>query len=180
MPLYFLRHGQSQANLNGLFAGQKENSPLTDLGRQQAQAAAKTLQDRHITTIVSSPLERARETAAIVAASLGIRDVSIDSRLAEYDMGALTGTPNKGKTVTSRELISAEGAEDPQLFQQRVLDAVAQYGALPGAVVLVSHAGVGRVIEASKQGLAPDVFYDLPSYPNAQAVELDIRWMSKR
>lgn len=180
MPLYFLRHGESQANLNGLFAGQKENSPLTDLGRQQAQAAAKTLQGRHITAIVSSPLERARQTAAIVANSLGIKDISIDNRLAEYDMGALTGTPNKGRTVTSKELISAEGAEDPRLFQQRVLDAFAEYSTLPGTVLLVSHAGVGRIIEASKQGLAPDVFYDLPSYPNAQAIELDIDWINKR
>lgn len=95
-------------------------------------------------------------------------------------MGALTGTPNKDKAVTSKELISAEGAEDPQLFQQRVLDAFAEYSTLPGAILLVSHAGVGRIIEASKQGLAPDVFYDLPSYPNAQAVELDVDWMNKR
>lgn len=175
MPLYFLRHGESQANVNGLFAGQKENSPLTELGKQQAQAAAKTLQTAGITKIVSSSLERAKETAAIIASTLGIRDVSIDDRIAEYDMGSLTGTPNK--TITSHELVSADGAEDPRLFQQRALAALAEYGKSGETVLLVSHAGVGRIIEASKQSIAPELFYDIASYPNAQAVRLDISWL---
>jgi len=178
MPLYFLRHGESQANVNGLFAGQKENSPLTDTGRQQAKAAAKSLQDTHITKIVSSSLARAYETAEIVAKALNIDDISVDDRIIEYDMGVLTGTPNKSsRAITSHELISADGAEDPKLFQQRVLEALTQYDRSHQTVLLVSHAGVGRIIEASKQGIAPELFYDLASYPNAQMIKLDTSWI---
>jgi broad specificity phosphatase PhoE len=178
MHIYFLRHGQSQANVNGLFAGRKEDSPLTDLGREQARAAAQTLQNANITKIVSSSLARARETAEIVAANLGIKNISIDDRIAEYDMGELTGTPNKSsKTITSLELINAKDAEDPRLFQERVLEALADYSKQNETILLVSHAGVGRIIETSKQGITPDLFYDLPSYPNAQAVMLDLAWL---
>jgi broad specificity phosphatase PhoE len=175
MPLYFLRHGQSQANINGLFAGQKENSPLTDLGKQQAQAAGEALQNANIGKIVSSPLKRTQETAAIVAKSLGITNITTDDRLMEYDMGELTGTPNKA--VSSRELISAKGAENPDAFQHRVVAALREYSQADEAILLVSHAGVGRVIEASKQGVEAGSFYDIPSYPNAQAVILDLSWL---
>ncbi|MEI6710902.1 MAG: phosphoglycerate mutase family protein [bacterium] len=73
MTLYFLRHGQTLANLNGNFAGQKDNSPLTDLGIQQAKDAAKAWKQQNIQLdkIVSSPLIRARKTAEIFAEGIG-------------------------------------------------------------------------------------------------------------
>ena len=41
--VYFVRHGESKANVEGKFAGQKENSELTDKGKEQARQAAKNL-----------------------------------------------------------------------------------------------------------------------------------------
>jgi broad specificity phosphatase PhoE len=177
MSLYFLRHGQSEANVKRVFAGQKENSPLTELGKQQAETAANNLENASITKIVSSNLIRAQQTAEIVASRLGIRDVTTDDRIAEYDMGALTGTPNQA--ITSHELTSAEGAENPALFKTRVLEALRQYNAEKGTVLLVSHAGVGRMIEALRMDIDPDNFYDIAPYPNAQAVKLSLDWLEK-
>jgi broad specificity phosphatase PhoE len=173
--MYFLRHGQSQANVNGVFAGRKEDSPLTELGKEQARTAAAVLKGAGITKIVASPLARTQETAAIIAAALGITGIVTDDRLAEYDMGALTGTPNKA--VSSQELISAEGAENTEAFQNRVLSALRDYSQSEKTTLLVSHAGVGRIIEASKQGVHADSFYDIPSYPNARPVMLDLAWL---
>jgi broad specificity phosphatase PhoE len=120
---------------------------------------------------------RAKQTAEIVATKLGVSNPSVDDRSAEYDMGVLTGTPNQ--TITSLELVSAKDAENPDVFKSRVLEALRQYDEEEGTVLLVSHAGVGRMIEALRQNIEPANFYDIAPYPNAQAVKLNIDWLKK-
>lgn len=90
-------------------------------------------------------------------------------------MGARTGTPNK--EITSEEMVSAEGADDPALFQDRVVSFLREHKDSNQNILIVSHAGVGRIIESAKQDLNPRGFYDLPPYPNGQAVELDLKWL---
>ena len=85
-------------------------------------------------------------------------------------MGSLTGTPRK--ELSSKELISPDDAEDVVAFQRRVMEAIEEYRQLPGNALLVSHAGVGRVIEGTKQGIDPKDFYDLPAYANGSINEI--------
>jgi broad specificity phosphatase PhoE len=81
--VHLLRHGEVNNPL-GLLYGKLPGYSLSDLGQRMADAAAKSLADRDITYVVSSPLERARETAAPIAKAFGL-DVAIDSRLIESD-----------------------------------------------------------------------------------------------
>ncbi len=67
----FIRHGQSECNLEHRFAGQID-AKLTALGRTQAQNVAKELQKYPITRIYSSPLSRAVDTARPTANLLGL------------------------------------------------------------------------------------------------------------
>lgn len=176
MPVYFLRHGQSKANIEGVFAGQKENSPLSELGFEQAEAAAQEIATVGIARIVTSPLVRARQTAETVASKIGFAgSIKVDARIAEYDMGVLTGQPNRD--ITSRELVSAEGAEDPIAFRDRVVDFLKELRSKEDTTLIVSHAGVGRIIEAAKQGIDPAEFYSIEGYPNAHVIELDLGWL---
>jgi broad specificity phosphatase PhoE len=172
--LYFVRHGESQANVDGVFAGIGRPAPLTRLGREQALLAGRAIVDMRITIdhVVSSPLERARETAEIIAGSLGINPavIEFDARLIEYDVGALAGRPTQG--VTPAQLVGAGGAENPASFQARVKEALVDAGRRKGNVLLVSHGGVGQVIEATIRGMDPASFYGLTRYLNAQVVEL--------
>jgi len=172
--IYFVRHGQSQANVDGVFAGQRNDSELTDKGKEQARLAGKEFQSRkiRIDRIVSSPLQRALRTAEIIAQTIDFdtTDIKTDNRLSEYDMGALVGTPNR--KVTSAELVKAEGAEDTTEFMNRVIEILKYYGKQPGNTLITTHAGVGRIIEAHRQGLDPNTFYDLEPYPNAHILEL--------
>ena len=172
--IYFVRHGESVANVRQTFAGQRENSPLTERGREQARAAAKGLISRgvKIGKIISSPLLRAKETMEIIVEEAGLHEVEviIDERIAEYDMGSLTGSLLR--KVTSLELVSAEGVEDPNHFMERVHNLLDELVAFEENVLLVSHAGVGRVIEAKKQGRKAEEFYDLSAYPNAEIIEI--------
>ena len=123
---YFVRHGESQANVDRIFAGIDRPAPLTRLGRQQARLAGRAILDMkiNINQIVSSPLGRARETAEIIAASVGIDPAGIvfDVRLIEYDVGELAGKSTQG--VTPAQLVGAAGAEDPVAFRARVREAL--------------------------------------------------------
>lgn len=173
--LYFARHGQSQANVDAVFAGPHFRAPLTKLGIEQAETEARRILDEHIhiDQIVASPIERALQTAQIIARAIGIdpNDIRIDPRLAEYDMGELSGKPMEG--VTPEQRVSAAGAENPKAFQGRVQEALDATALLAGNTLIVSHAGVGRMIEATKQGIEPARFYELEGYPNAQVVKLE-------
>jgi probable phosphoglycerate mutase len=87
-----LRHGETPLTPEKRFSGSGGSDPsLSDIGREQAERVAAALARRGtIQAIVSSPLARTRETAAIVAARLGL-EVGIDDGLRETDFGAWEG-----------------------------------------------------------------------------------------
>ncbi|WP_368137331.1 histidine phosphatase family protein [Collinsella aerofaciens] len=77
--LYLLRHGQTEFNVKKLVQGRCD-SPLTNLGRQQAQTAAAWLKAHRVVPdkVVSSPLGRAMDTASLVAAELLGPDAAVE------------------------------------------------------------------------------------------------------
>lgn len=79
--VHLLRHGEVH-NPSKVLYGRLSGYHLSDLGRAMADRVATAVADRDITLLVSSPLERARETAAPLAETLGL-DVRIDDRLLE-------------------------------------------------------------------------------------------------
>ncbi len=172
--IYFIRHGQSQANADKLFAGQKDDSPLTDEGRYQARLTAQALKDKNIRidTITHSSLCRASETAKIIAEELEYtQELRIDDRITEYDMGDLTSTPTHN--MTSLELIVTPHAESVDDFYNRVYEFIHDIKNSKENILIVSHAGVGRMIETIRTSADKKLFYDLPSYPNASITELN-------
>ena len=88
----FLRHGQAKNNIERILTGRTPNIPLTEKGIEQAKNTAKFLEQMNIAAIYSSPIERAKHTAEIVARHNSL-DVTIDDRLIELDMGKFTGVP---------------------------------------------------------------------------------------
>src|SRR6476659_9040363 len=88
--LIVVRHGQTANNARGLLLGRSDPS-LDDVGRAQASAVAAALATRsRDARIVSSPLARTRETAAIIARD---EPVDIDERWIELDYGSAEGVP---------------------------------------------------------------------------------------
>ncbi|WAJ43134.1 bifunctional RNase H/acid phosphatase [Mycobacterium sp. Aquia_216] len=108
--LLLLRHGQTALSVQRRYSG-RGNPELTDLGRQQAQAAARYLAARGgIAAVVSSPLQRAYDTGAAAAKALGL-DVTVDDDLIETDFGTWEG------------LTFAEAADrDPELHTRWLRD----------------------------------------------------------
>jgi broad specificity phosphatase PhoE len=79
--VHLLRHGEVH-NPEGVLYGRLSGYSLSDTGRRMAERVAATLKDRDITYIVSSPLERAQETARPCAEALGL-DIVTDVRVIE-------------------------------------------------------------------------------------------------
>ncbi len=86
--LLLVRHGETDWNRDGRWQGGSDTS-LNDVGREQARALADEL-DGNISTVYSSDLARARETAEIVVANIGL-PVQIDPRLRERGFGSWEG-----------------------------------------------------------------------------------------
>jgi len=89
------RHGESEGNFAGSLQGSRFDTPLSARGSRQAEYLAIRLAGEAIDAVWASPLIRARETAAIVAAPLGL-GVSLDSDLVEFDWGVWSGRPFDG------------------------------------------------------------------------------------
>lgn len=108
--LLLLRHGQTELSVQRRYSG-RGNPALTELGRRQADAAARYLAQRGgISAVFASPLQRAYDTAAAAAKALGL-DVTVDDDLLETDFGSWEG------------LTFAEAAErDPELHGRWLRD----------------------------------------------------------
>jgi probable phosphoglycerate mutase len=87
--LVLLRHGQTEYNANSRMQGQLDTD-LSDLGRDQASAAAEVLAKRQPLVIVSSDLRRALDTATALAERCGV-PVDVDTRLRETHLGDWQG-----------------------------------------------------------------------------------------
>lgn len=145
-----VRHGQSEWNALGRWQGQ-EDPPLTDLGRLQARVAAGRIGT--VDLVVASDLQRAVETASIIAADLGVGPVVVEQGLRERHAGEWQGLTKDdieqgwpGWLAEHRRPPEFE-ATDP--FTERItaaLDNLARVHA--GAEILVvSHGGVIYLLE---------------------------------
>ncbi|BBZ43540.1 bifunctional RNase H/acid phosphatase [Mycobacterium parmense] len=112
--LLLLRHGQTEMSAQRRYSG-RGNPALSDIGRRQADAAARYLAQRGgIAAVISSPLRRAYDTAGAAAGALGL-DVTVDDDLIETDFGSWDG------------LTFAEAAErDPELHTRWLRDTGAE------------------------------------------------------
>lgn len=87
--IILLRHGQSMGNVKGYFQG-KIDAQLTDIGKKQAKLVAKRLQNEKIDIIISSPLQRAYNTAIYVNKYHNV-DLITNNNIVEINMGSWDG-----------------------------------------------------------------------------------------
>jgi broad specificity phosphatase PhoE len=96
LTVIFARHGESQANIDRVFANRPEiPGDLTATGIEQARNLARMLAEFRVSHVYTSPLARARQTAGIVAAELAV-PITVTDALREYDVGDFEGLPYTG------------------------------------------------------------------------------------
>lgn len=165
MFIYFVRHGESEANILHQFSNRGKQHPLTEKGRQQALSLAEHLQGKQIFQIYTSPLLRALQTAEIIADVLNISYTPTDA-LREFDCGILEGKSDEESWQQYECLMedwlihkkwsrSIEQGESLNDIRARFEPFLSMLQEQPKNLIAVGHGGVFRVI-------LPLVFTNLP------------------
>ena len=146
VPFWFLRHGETDWNAQGLSQGTTD-IPLNKVGVEQARRAALTFAAGiKVSSIVASPLVRARVTAEHTATALGL-PFSIDAGLREVEFGEQEGLP-MGDWYDSwiEGSYTPKGAESFAQLYERAVAAVNRATALPAPVLVVAHGALFRAL----------------------------------
>jgi probable phosphomutase (TIGR03848 family) len=181
-----VRHGRTSANASGVLAGRTPGVKLDDVGKRQAEDLGARMSALPIAGIVSSPLERCRQTAAALAAVLPASvPVTTDKRLTECGYGDWTGRALKDlakdplwRVVQGQpSAVEFPGGESMRAMQARALDAVRHYDAAVtashgsgGLWVAVSHGDVIKAILADAAGSHLDSFQRIVVDPGSVSV----------
>jgi probable phosphoglycerate mutase len=166
ITLYFCRHGETEANVEGRFQGWTRDTPLTARGREQARAIAATLRtevsDLTALAYVSSPLPRARATMEIIRETDGLPrgGYVTDDRIKEINLGAWDGLtdaevkarPQLGyeKRMSDKWDVRVPGGENYADVAARLENWIAE---LKNDTFAVSHGAATRILRGLFQGL---------------------------
>jgi probable phosphoglycerate mutase len=149
--LLIVRHGQSEWNALGRWQGQAD-PPLTDVGKKQAIKATKKL--GLFDSIVSSPLQRAENTASIISEITGVGPVTTEVGLIERDAGPWQGLTRieieKGWPGFLDSGNRPDGYEtDPDLLLRifEVLKKISKSSKKSDSILIISHAGIVHALE---------------------------------
>jgi broad specificity phosphatase PhoE len=169
------RHGESDWNRERRWQGYADR-PLTDRGREQARALAARLAHIELDAVYSSDLQRARDTAAVVAENQGL-EVQAVPELREVDVGSWSGltrveAEERFPEGYARWTSGFPGWDDGETYEamtRRVLKAVQSIAADHDRVLVVSHGGPIRAIHAAALELDVHAYRRLrPVEPNAR------------
>lgn len=159
--LHLVRHGQSEWNLSRRLQGQVADVPLTPVGLEQAHTAATALAGRGIAAVHSSDLLRARRTAEVIGAALGL-PVQLDAGLREQSYGTLEGRSTADVLAAAPYDFTDPDARAPagesiRDVYERVGRCLASYAQRYEGrdVVLVSHGDAIRIGLAWLDGAGP-------------------------
>lgn len=183
MNIFLIRHGETNYNILGKIQG-KQQIPLNETGKKQAEISRKLLKKMGITHIYSSKLIRAQETATIINSGFGLK-INYDNRLNERNFGdwenklwteifyenpeirkiwkenPLDFSPPNGETV--KNMISRV----EEFFKELILNHNRN-----DRIIVVLHGGPLKVIVGFAKELKPEDYYSQKKYKNCEIVEL--------
>jgi len=179
-----VRHGRSSANTSGTLAGRLPGVHLDDTGREQVGRTGARLADVPVVGVVTSPLERCRETAEAITAHHDL-EATVDEAITECGYGDWQGRPlselaqeDLWKTVQGHPSAATfPGGESLMAMQARAVEAVRAHDARieaehgPAAVwVAVSHGDVIKSVLADAAGMHLDLFQRLHVDPASVSI----------
>jgi len=177
-----LRHGRTTANAGGVLAGRTPGVELDEVGRDQVRRARERLAGVALAEIVSSPLERCRQTAEAVASG---RSVTVDDAITECDYGQWQGRPLAELaredlwSVVQAQPSAARFPDGESLVEMqarsvgaiRDRDAAVESSHGPSAVwIAVSHGDIIKSVLADALGMHLDQFQRLDVHPASMSI----------
>lgn len=178
--IYFVRHGQTNCNLNKIIAGQQD-VPLNENGIEQARETALSLKDVKFAACYCSPLKRAKQTCAEILQYHKQLVPIYDKRIQARFYGKMENQPtsaitfNRWKVGADDEQIKALEMETVMDLYQRVADFFDEILAMyPNQnVLVVGHSCIGRAVSGYFNGIPEDYDFSNLKIPNAKVVIFD-------
>ncbi|MGA8988078.1 histidine phosphatase family protein [Aeromicrobium sp.] len=181
-----VRHGRTTANASGVLAGRTAGVKLDKTGREQAGRTAQRLSAVPVVAVISSPLERCRQTSrSILERQTGVAKLHVDAGITECDYGQWQGRALSDLAAedlwsvvqTQPSAATFPGGESLAAMQARAIDSIRRRdGALegehgPDAVwVAVSHGDIIKSILADALGMHLDLFQRLNVDPASVSI----------
>jgi probable phosphomutase (TIGR03848 family) len=181
-----VRHGRTAANVNGVLAGRADGVPLDRVGRAQAACPAERLAALPLVAVVSSPLERCRQTARMILDRQAASPTAlVEEGITECDYGEWQGraisevAKDKLWSVVLTQPSAAEfpGGESMATMQARSVAAIRRHDAAfesehgPDAVwVAVSHGDIIKSVLADAFGMHLDLFQRITVAPASVSI----------
>ncbi|MER8237364.1 histidine phosphatase family protein [Streptomyces sp. NPDC094049] len=190
--LILVRHGRSTANTSGLLAGRTPGIALDERGAAQAAALPGRLADVPLAAVVSSPLQRCRETVRPLLEARPGLPLHVEDRINECDYGDWSGRKlAELNDEPLMEIVQAHpsaaafpGGESMRAMQARAVDAVHDWNARIDAehgedacYLMCSHGDIVKSVVADALGLHLDLFQRVHVDPCSVTV---IRWTRTR
>lgn len=174
--LYFVRHGESEWNVQDKVCGRTE-VPLTDRGREQAMETGKLVSSMNIKIdeILYSPLSRAADTARAISDMTGIPAI-VEPRLIEQCFGKYEGiTPRTREDfqLAKQQFVNSyEGGESMLKLAQRIYNLLDDLKQSDKTYMLVAHNGIARVVKSYFDDMTNEE-YGKFSVKNCSVTEFD-------
>lgn len=178
--LFYVRHGETEMNMAGLLSGRIETS-LTANGVVQATKVGKEIKARlpKIDLIICSPMERAYETAKLIAQEIDypVSKIQKNELFVERTYGVLEGTSNAHfmEPGNYHELDDVQGSETIEQLQERAVKAFDYVSKLDTSdnILIVAHNAFGRALKrATKNQPHTQEYEKFEQIPNATVLEL--------
>jgi len=154
--IWLIRHGETEWSLSGQHTG-RTDIPLTAAGERHAEEIGRYLAGQPFALVLTSPLQRARETCRLAGYGGGAQ---IDPDLSEWDYGAYEGRTSAqiqesapGWTIWTSPVPQGETIQQVAARASRVIERASKAG---GDVALFAHGHLLRVLTACWLGLPPD------------------------
>jgi broad specificity phosphatase PhoE len=155
LQLWLIRHGETEWSLSGAHTS-RTDIPLTARGEERAEKIRDYLAHRNFSLVLTSPLQRARETCRVAGyASVAL----VDENLCEWNYGVFEGrttadirSTQPDWSIWDSSVPDGESVEQVAARTQKVIDRAALSG---GDVALFAHAHVLRILAATWLGLPP-------------------------
>ncbi|HWB34065.1 MAG TPA: class I tRNA ligase family protein [Candidatus Paceibacterota bacterium] len=195
---YMMRHGEARSNVEKVFDSDgRADNHLTDNGEHQVRAASEDLKKQGIDLIITSPLVRTRETAALVQKALGLPDqaVMVDERIREYGFGVYSGRKaeefHRAIPFASQFETAPEGGETFLDVRRRIGDFLFEIERryVGKRILIISHGNPLWILAAVAQRVPVDALregkeslpahaivekIDFVPYPHTKDYELDL------
>ena len=175
--IYFVRHGETVWNVENKICGVTD-SPLTELGPQQAVETGKLIQSKGVQAdlILCSPLSRAHDTANHIGEILGV-PVQVEPQLVEQNFGKYESTPRNGEEFLAQKrrfVYDFDGGESMMRVGQRIYNLLDRLAEDDKTYILVAHNGIARVVRSYFTNMENEEYSSF-GVKNCELVEYEYR-----